>query len=361
MDKILTKAVWKMRSEDDCQQGKEVNVSLIPTGGGSYQLYVPSKGCRYACIMCNYGFNHPIREKEILRDLDAICNELPDNMKIIILESSGSFLDEAELSTDLQEKIMERVNNTPLPTVQIETHYKTITREKIEKIKTIFPQKKIVFELGLESTNSDVLNIYNKSINLEELLKTIWMCDKNGIEISLNLLVGAPLLTVKEQIQDAVDSVNWILDNCPKSTSIVLFPLNIKDYTLVKHMYNNGRYSIVYDWEFIEVLTRIPQESLDRIYISWWGNRCNEFHGEVAVIKPYHCDDCQNELNTFYKKFVESIGEIQKAELIKKFSSHSCQCKEEWIRLKESQKAPKLSYAERLEEEKERLIKELNL
>ena len=361
MDKILTKAVWKMRTKDDYQQGKEVNVALIPTGGSNYQMYFPSKGCRYACTMCNYGFEHPVREKEILQDLDAICKDLSYDIKNLILESSGSFLDREELSEDLQEKIMRRIAKTDVPIVQIETHYRTISKRKIERIKQIFQTKEIVFELGLESTNPEVLKIYNKSMELTEMLETIWMCARNGMEISLNLLVGAPLLTIEEQIKDTVNSVNWILRNCPSTTSIVLFPLNIKDYTLVKHMYNQGRYNLVYDWEFIEVLKRIPQEELDRVYISWWGNRCNEFHGEEAIIKPFHCNECTNELKNFYKNFVESQDSVQKARLIEKISSYTCQCKKEFLRQKETQKVSKLSYGERLEQEKKILIEELNL
>lgn len=361
MDDVLTRAVWKVRKKDEGKEGKEVNVTLISTGGNSYQLYFPSKGCRYACTMCNYGFGHPIREAEILKDLNRICDNLPENMENIILESSGSFLDETELPEQLQEKIMKRIAKTSLPQVQIETHYTTITNKKIRKIKKIFESKNIVFELGLESTNPEVFKIYNKFMDLDELLKTIWMCDRNGIEISLNLIVGAPLLTISERIQDTIDSIYWILENCPKSTSIVLFPLNIKDYTLVRHMYDQERYIPVQDWEFIEVLAKIPEEEIERIYISWWGNRCNEFHGEKAIIKPYHCDECHEALMTFYKKFVESQEKTQKTKLIHGISSHKCSCRKKFLQLMRNQEESKISYSQRLEEEKEKLKLELNL
>lgn len=363
MDKILTKAVWKMRKEDSCEQGKDVNVTLIKTGRISYQIYFPTSGCRYACTMCNYGFRHPVREKEILHELDLICNYLEENAPncIVILETSGSFLDERELPEPLQEKIMKWVAETSsIQEVQIETHYRTITPEKVSKIKEIFKSKNIAFELGLESTNPEIIRIYNKAIDLKDLLKTIWFCYENEIGISLNVMLGAPLLTINEQIVDTVSSVNWILENCPQDTSIVVFPLNIKDYTLVKHMYNQGRYSVVYDWAFIEVIREIPQEELHRVYISWYGNRCNEFHGEQAIIKPFHCSKCNNELEDFYRSFVESTDSVQKAKLIKGISSFKCQCKMEFLRLKESQKS-EISYIERLEAEKRLLAKELNL
>lgn len=361
MDKTLTRAVWKIREQDSNKNGIEVNVALIPTGGTSYQLYFPSKGCRYACTMCNYGFNHPIREAEILKDLEEICEHLPEGIETMILESSGSFLDDRELPEDLQEKIMRRIAQTSIQQIQIETHYKTITAEKLRKIRRIFDGKEIGFEFGLESTTPEVYRIYNKSMDLEKFLQCIWMCERSGIYSSLNLLVGAPLLTINERIEDAINSINWILEKCPSSTSIVIFPLNIKDYTLVKHMYQQGRYRLIYDWEFIEVLRNIPKKELGRVYISWWGNRCNEFHGEEAIIKPFHCGECHERLKKFYKSFVESKSSGQKAELIEAISLYECNCKEAFQTMKKMEEEPTLSYEERLEREKKKLRKELNV
>lgn len=362
MDDILTQAVWKMRSYDNNLAGQNINVTLIPTGGGSYQIYFPSKGCRYACTMCNYGFEHPVREEKIMEDLEKLCNNLPNDISNLILESSGSFLDEKELPRHLQVSIMKMVAKTDIPRVEPETHYTTITRERVKEIKTIFSHKPVSFELGLESTQPEVFNIYNKFIDLDELLKTIWMCDEMGIEVSLNVVMGAPLLTISEQIRDTLETVNWIENNCPRSTSIVLFPINIKDYTLVRYWYDKGRYEIVSDWQFIEMLAKIPMKLLGRVYISWYGNRCNEFHGEEAIIKPYHCFECEDELKAFYRSFVECKGDAtEKAKLLKKISSYNCKCREEYETKKKGQKKINKSYTERLEEEKRRLKSELNL
>ena len=234
MNKTLTNAVWKMRMQDDCLAGFEVNASLIPSGGTSYQLYIPSKGCHNACVFCNYGFKHPVRQEEILKKVEHICRYLPSNIETLILESSGSFLDDRELPEELQYQIMEIVAKTKVYRVQFETHYKTVTEKKLNKILQILKGHELAFEFGLESTNEKTLSIYNKDINVKEFFKLVHHCQELGIEASLNVLVGAPLLTIKEQVQDALDTVEDILQNCPKSTDIVLFPINIKDYTLLK-------------------------------------------------------------------------------------------------------------------------------
>lgn len=360
MNDVLTKSVWKMRNKDDFKAGQEVNAALIPTGGTSYQLYIPSGGCHNACIFCNYGFNHPVRRDEILKRVEHICKFLPGNIETLILESSGSFLDDREFSEDLQYQIMEIVARTKVYRVQIETHYKTVTYEKVKKILEILRGHVVSFEFGLESANDATLSIYNKDIDVGKLYQVVLSCNNLGIETSLNVMVGAPLLTIKEQVQDTLDTVKHILRGCPENTAIVLFPLNIKDYTLVKHLYNQGRYSAISHWEFIEVLEKIPRNVLDRIYISWWGNRYNEFHGKKAIIHPKSCEKCHNQLMDFYSEFVNAKSLEEKQKLVEKISKVSCQCRDEYEKEKESQKIDKDIW-QRLVEEEKKLINEFDL
>ena len=359
MNNILTKSVWKMRMTDECKAGQEVDACLIASGGPSYQLHVPSGGCHNACVFCNYGFNHPVRRGEILKKVEHICKWLPANIETLILESSGSFLDDREIPAELQYQIMEIVARTNVYRVQIETHYKTVTDEKLEKIRQILKGHEVSFEFGLETTSETTLNIYNKDIDVKKLFQLVRDCDSSGIETSLNVMVGAPLLTIQEQVQDALNTVQDILKYCPKSTDIVLFPLNVKDYTLVKHMYNQGRYSVISHWEFIEVLEKIPRDALDRVFIAWWGNRCNEFHGEDAIIHPKSCDNCHDRLMKFYTSFVNSDSLQEKQRLVEEISKVTCKCRDEYETKKAGQKVDKNIY-QRLEEETEKLKKEFN-
>ena len=357
MNNILTKAVWKMRMQDDYLAGVEVNASLIPSGGTSYQLYIPSKGCHNACVFCNYGFKHPVRQEEILKQVEHICRYLPPDIETLILESSGSFLDDRELPEELQYRIMEIVAQTKVYRVQFETHYKTVTEKKLNKILQILKGHKLAFEFGLESTNMETLSIYNKDINVEEFFKLVQHCRELGIEASLNVLVGAPLLTIQEQVQDVLDTIEAIFQNCPKSTDIVLFPINIKDYTLLKHMYNQGRYSIISHWEFVDVLTQIPRSALDRVYISWWGNRVNEFHGKDAIIHPQACESCYDKLMQFYNSFVNASGLEDKQKAVEEISKVKCSCRMAYEKEKSTQNCNK-TISQRLSDEIASLEKE---
>lgn len=361
MDKVLTKAVKIMRDLDDSKVGWEVDASLIPSGGPAHQLYVPTGGCQNRCTFCNYGGNHPVRGERTLERVGDICSEqLPTDIETLILESSGSFLDDRELPPELQYQIMEKVARTDVYRVQIETHYKTITDEKVKEILQILGGHKIAFEIGLESTSKTTLEIYNKDIDVEELFRKVWYWERLGIETSLNVMVGAPLLTIKEQVQDALNTVQDILEKCPSSTDMVLFPLNIKDYTLVKHMYNKKRYSAISHWEFIEVLEKIPRDTLDRVFIAWWGNRCNEFHGRKAIIYPTSCEKCHHILMAFYTGFVSADSLQKKQRLVEKISKFTCPCRDDYENKKAIEK-PDKDIQQRLAEEKEKLKDELKL
>ena len=360
MDRTLTKAVWKMRMQDNCLAGIEVNASLIPSGGTAYQLYIPSKGCHNACVFCNYGFKHPVRREEILKKVEFICRNLPGNIETLILESSGSFLDDRELPPELQYEIMRIVAKTNVYRVQFETHYKTVTQKKLEKILQILGSHELAFEFGLETTSETTLAIFNKDIDVKKLFQVVNDAEKVGIETSLNVIVGAPLLTIAEQIKDVLDTVNDILTYCPKSTDIVLFPINIKDYTLLKHMYNQGRYSVISHWEFIEVLEKIPREALNRVYISWWGNRTNEFHGKDAIMHPKYCENCKEKIMSFYSSFVNATTLEAKQSLIEDISKATCKCRLAYEEEKNSQKITE-DVLDRLARETKTIKEELNL
>lgn len=263
---IINKAARYFRGKQ-IPTPKDVHATLIAPGHRSYQLFFPSCGCRHACTMCSYGVDHPIDENKVLNQLETI--PFPENIKELVLEASGSFLDDKEVPEELQKKILQFAKNKVDGVINIETHYSTVTDEKIEFITEILEGHDIVFEFGFESANPEVQAIYNKPINLEEFSSTSWKAHEAGISTEVNILFGAPLLTPMEQISDCLNSIDWTFKNLPSDVNCVLFPINIKRDTLVRHMYEQNRYNPVSQWEFIHMLDLIPLEYLDRIALAW--------------------------------------------------------------------------------------------
>ena len=242
------------------------------------------------------------------------------------LEANGSFLSEREIPYDLFLEVLRFVSNKNIPVITMETHYKTITERKIQDIRRILGQnQEIHFELGLESANEDVRSIYNKDINLAEYLEVARLCERYEIGLQINVLLGAPFLTREEQIQDCIDTLKFICEEMPKGTHAVLFPINIKNNTMLKHWQDIGVYDQISSWEFVELLHRIPEEYLDRFTIAWWGTRENAFTKGI-IQHPKTCEKCRDRLMKFYVDFYCNWKPSYRKTILDKIWKTRCDC-----------------------------------
>lgn len=332
MDKRLTDKIWRLREEYKVKR-YEHPVNLIYASNGTYQLYFATVGCSRACSMCIYGYCEYFDEQEAIAELEELV--FPEDINILVLEASGSFLDEREISKTLRRKVFDKILQIKtLKYIDIETHYTTITDEILEEISSIskYYKVEIGFEFGIESVNQDVLKLYNKDIDFERLLDVIYKAYKYNISCDLNFLVGAPTLTINEQIEDTISSIYWMIKNCPNETVAVLFPINIKSFTLIGELYKIGKYKLIYSWEFIEVLDRIPKEYLNRITIAWWGNRVNLYDGKEEIKHPYSCGECHEKLQKFYEKFYMEREVCKRKKLLEDIKKIHCECRETFIK-----------------------------
>lgn len=117
------------------------------------------------------------------------------------------------------------------------------------------------------------------------------------MNVIANILVGIPFLSTQEQIEDALTSIEWCIKN--KIDEIDLFPINIKPYTLLEELYKSNDYDVISHWELIEVLNRVPEDYLSKIFLAWYGNRNLKYDNEVHSIFPKSCFKCHNNLMEF--------------------------------------------------------------
>ena len=136
-------------SENDSYEGKIVK---------AFVLIFRTRGCSWAinsgCTMCGY-FNDSIWKKVSNND---ILNQFNDAMekysgeKIVKIFTSGSFLDDKEITkktrNNILNKIVERVDK-----ISIESRPEYITENKLKDIKKILGAKKFEIGIGLETSN----------------------------------------------------------------------------------------------------------------------------------------------------------------------------------------------------------------
>ena len=324
MNEYLTREIWKMRKTIKTKAGTPV-VSLVQVEKNTFQLLFMSCGCENACTFCNYGFDYNLTLEMVKPELEKIRLEEFDIVELE-LEANGSFLSEREIPYDLFLEILHYVSHRNIPIIVMETHYNTITEKKIQDIRRILgEEQKIQFELGFESAAEDVRAIYNKDIDIEKYLEVTKLCERYGIGLQINVLLGAPFLTRKEQIQDCLNSLKFIYEKMPKGTYAVLFPINIKKKTMLKHWQDIGVYDQISSWEFVELLHNIPEEYLDKFTIVWYGNRENAFTKGIMQY-PKTCEKCRERLMKFYIDFNANMNPFYRKKILDKIRATRCEC-----------------------------------
>lgn len=353
MDPVISQCVIKARKAMNTNNKKAVE--LIYTAGNTYQMYFNSFACKFRCAMCNFGYGARFSVDEFKKDFDGIMAHFPDNVRVLVLESTGSFADTNEITEELRRYVFEKLSyEKRLEAVIVETHYTTVTEGLLKELESYFGNThiEVEFEFGLESINPKVLQFYNKDIDLKKMKKTICEVNEYGFAGSVNILLGCPEFTISEQIQDTRASIEWVMNECPKGTSCVVFPINVKKGSVIGHLYERGKYELIYLWELIQLLYSLPVEWLEYVLIAWWGNRANCFDGETAIVHPYACKDCEMVLQSFCEKFYSAQSVFEKRQALEEvYSTKTCECRSAYERKRMSQeKQPPRSLDKRFEE-----------
>lgn len=290
-----------------------------------------SKRCRNdlcgSCIMCDYGAmlgtatisDYIDKASDVLKSLDS-------SVDTILLSTNGSFLDESQISFDLLCSILELISKSHVEYVEIETHYKDVSLDRLELLKQFLPNKKIKIEMGLETINPKYQSyIVMKGVSIPDFEKTIALIQNVEMDVECNVMVGLPFLSEKEQFEDALTTIRWVFEH---QCTPVLFPINIKPYTLLMDMYQSGHYTPISQWMIPVLLDSLPTEQLEQITVAWYGNREDTYStSSMRTIFPVSCDKCKVQIAEFYIRFLHTKrGSDRKKILAKLFSSVHCNC-----------------------------------
>jgi hypothetical protein len=153
------------------------------------------------------------------------------------------------------------------------------------------------------------------------------------MEASLNVFLGAPFLGEREQLDTSVESVIWAFEK--GADSVVIFPCNIKPFTLLYRLYKHGLYKPVSQWILVELLSRIPEENLNCVTLSWYGDRSNFYENdEFPLIPPEDCGKCHDKILEFYRKFMKEPVSERRKKLVEEFKDKEadCDCRDRFLK-----------------------------
>lgn len=327
--RILREANLKIRKKRPFFSDKKIcdvfySNNLVEIGFLSRRCHNDLHG---ACIMCDYGASQKCyTPSEYIREMDRIMNGLDQSVNTLLLCTNGSFLDETQISPTLFRMILERAGQSRIQTIEIETHYRDVTIEKLRLMYQLLPGKRIMVEMGLETVNAQYQScIIMKDIDLVAYAQTISLIQSVGFQVETNIMVGLPFLSAKEQFKDALSTIQWAYAH---HCSMVLFPMNIKPYTLLMDMYHTGHYQPISQWMLPLILHTLTEAQLERTTVAWYGNReeIYSLDGERAVF-PQACPACTAAVREFYQQFLTAhMGNERKILLNQLLSQQKCVC-----------------------------------
>ena len=331
MDKVFIKRVNKFM-RDSRPNFKTDNLCDIFYSGDLLEIGFLSRQCRNdlagSCLMCDYGRTEIIGTcQEYIDEMDDILSKYNNGVKYLLLCSNGSILDEYQIPMELLKNILSKAQNCNIPEIIIETHYLDVSEEKLNLIKGII-QKPVTIEMGLETINPIYQDaFFMKGIELKRYEKTISLIQRYGYNVELNLMFGLPFLSLNEQIDDAKKTIDWI---CLHGCAPVIFPVNIKPYTILKYIYDKKMYKPISLWALVFLLDVLNQKQLSKIIVAWYGNRENSYLDNTSTIFPLCCNKCHDAFFRFFRLFLETERYDLRKKLISDFlASNICDCKQQ--------------------------------
>lgn len=321
---VLDNYMIQKRNQRPCLSPTDTHV--VFQNDDYVQFWFQTPPCRFSesgkCTICNYwsGKRIPGLLENVLKEY-----KLPESCDTFILNTCGSCLDPTEISDEDLMILFKWLAESNLESIIFETHWSTLTEKMLKKIHDFFPDKEISYEIGIESANMDTLfYCLNKPSSIKNLSPIIERIHKYNASCIMNVIFGTPFLTPSEQIKDAFSSVKYLLNH--DADYIVVFPVNIKKYTLLTDMYDNNEYVSVPIKAMAEFFLRFPENVLNRINVAWFGD-----HEEKGVIPPAGCSVCRKKTIQLFKNFNSEKSNVIRKKILQEICEIDCNCVSSYI------------------------------
>ena len=288
-------------------------------------------GCSWArsemggCAMCGYindclSQDSKITTEDIIIQFSKAMNKFQNKkFQFVKIFTSGSFIDDNEVSKAAQKRILEMCNELSLENVLFESRPEFVTHEKLGELTKIF-NGKLQVAIGLESANNKILKFaINKGFEFEDYCKAAKIAHALDIKIKTYLLLKPPFLTERDAISDALNSIN-LLKKHTATDIISINPINIQKFTLVEHLFTRSEYRPPWLWSVVEILNQ-GAELLDGKNI-----RLLSQPTAAGLRKGAHnCGSCDKEVISAINDFSLS-GNTE----VLQNPNLDCTCKEKW-------------------------------
>jgi radical SAM enzyme (TIGR01210 family) len=288
----------------------------------SLTIILNTGGCRWAraggCTMCGYvaesveggSVPHEDLMTQVEKCLDHEAENAEEPAGQIKIYTSGSFLDEREVSAETRQAIAETFADRDR--IVVESLPDFVDEEKI----TDFTQHDIETDVavGLETATDRVRHdCVNKYFDFSEFERAAADAADAGAGVKAYLLMKPAFLSESEAIEDMERSIARCaaVEGCH---TVSMNPTNVQKYTMVEQLYFDDGYRPPWLWSVAEVLESTVDE--DVIVVS-------DPVGHGSDRGPHNCGECDDRVQRAIKDF-----NLRQDPSV--FEQVSCECERTW-------------------------------
>lgn len=287
----------------------------------SVTAIIRSGGCSWnRCKMCQYRHERfvGIETGELIRLMSAQLNKLEEEInkvkpQVIKLYTSGSFLDPAEVPSEIQDKVINLVKGK---TLIVESRCDYINKDKlkmmVETLKEENDSADLFIAIGLETT-SDIIRekCIDKGLLYNDFQKMTGVIHACGAKVKTYLLHKPPYLTESEAHSDMMKSIKEII---PISDLISMNPCTVQRNTHVESMWKQQTYRPPYLWSVASILAG------SNAHVT-----CDPIGGGQTR-GPHNCGKCDSVILDAIRDYNLSADR----DLMQSVMEMDCTCKKEW-------------------------------
>lgn len=307
-------------------------------GGAVFaRLWFRTRGCskdrQGSCAFCNYGGGGATDPLDMVGSVaDGLAEVAGLAPRTLLVSPSGSMLDDAEVPPAARRAILQLVAASVVPEILCETRAETATDAAVAEWADTMAGKRSHIEMGLESADPWISTwCLNKTLDRAHYSAAVERITARGVGVITNVVVGTPFLTAGEAIEDAARTVAWAL--AAGSTSVALFPLHVRGWTVLEWLWRSDRYAPPSLWSLVDVLRRLGPELVDRITISWYRDYDADLPREAddptrALASPTTCPRCAHVVLDALDRFRAGGG----WSVVETLDAFACPCHDQWRR-----------------------------
>lgn len=205
-------------------------------------FFIPHSGCKNNCTFCSQtkitGFSLPA--EEIAKEADRLIRTVEESLNyasgadVQIAFFGGSFTGiEPERMEKLLQTAWKYVNDGKIGGIRLSTRPDYIDGDILDTLKKYGVTH---IELGLQSTDDDVLRATNRGHNRSVCFESAKMIADRGFSLVGQMMIGLPLSTLKKELDTAKDIVSM------GAEAVRIYPTVVFEGTKLYEQCTSGEY-----------------------------------------------------------------------------------------------------------------------